>query len=151
MRALLMYSISQQEYVRYNIVSSRVTQGGYVLYKLCNDWQQRTSQPDVCAAEYLFWCVHESRWPPTGCAIVVTKYCNCWLILLYIQKFAWREYENSRRLSGETFMSENRFLVTVFIILHRNRCNSTEFLFDHLEEREYYGYVRMEIWCEGVD
>jgi hypothetical protein len=43
------------------------------------------------------------------------------------------------------------FLETVFIILRRDRCNSTEFLFDHLEETKCYGDVRMKIRCEGVD
>lgn len=52
---------------------------------------------------------------------------------------------------GETLMSANRFLDTVFIILRRDSCNSSECLFDHLEERECYGDVRMEIWCKGVE
>jgi len=128
-----MYSISQEERVQYNTVRCHVTWIGYIPYKLCKDWHQLTAQPDVCVGDYLFWWVHESRWPPTGRAVVVTKYRNCWHILLYIQKLAWGNMKNKKTI-GETLISPNRFLET-YIILPKDRCNSSEYLFDNLEER----------------
>jgi len=41
----------------------------------------------------------------------------------------------NKKTIGETLMSANRLLGTVFIILRRDRCNSSEYLFEHLEER----------------
>jgi hypothetical protein len=56
-----MYSISQEEHVQYITVSSHMTQIGYILYKLCNDWQQRSAQPDVCVADCFGECMSHAE------------------------------------------------------------------------------------------
>lgn len=113
MRTFLMYSVPQ-EHLHYITVSCHVTQIGYILYKLCSDWQQRTAQPDVCVVDCLFWWMRESRWPPTGWAIVATKYRSCWLILLYIQKFAWGGMKNQEDCRGNLDVSKQIFRDCVY-------------------------------------